>query len=502
MASEPITSKELMRRVLIASDLPVKSLGNLVMLASSTGRAQRPSPERFEALVRYLRPANHVAARWRRLYYTDMREPIALPQLLTCAGCGDAFQPSRSQAYRAAAKAEGRYYCGACEDRRRRGGDLRRRSPTLNDSAIVGHLERLREKLGLTHAGLATRLGVSPVYWSQLRRTPGQVPEAQFYERMLEAAPDLPPLPAETPRHAAALKGLAVIHERFPAGTEAALDLSRKAVAESVKKTTGVPLKDTHKAKIGVGIARKLADDPERAGRLGRLAKDFDSRVRSSLLRWLGWQQVLAEERTRRSLRPLPKSKQRLSDVLKWAEKAAVNLDSDTVTVMEAGRRWLERWKLWGTPGRPAEWQRFVIVERLNASWLRDGRGRRIGEAEFYEAAQRDVINALGRPAAPESSESLKRWHLGFLRTQGLRSRRGELTTSALDEAVNFLTQALASGGKPAVAVDAEARAKGISPATLRRARQTLGVKARQQGEPGRRGRGSSWWELVPGASD
>jgi hypothetical protein len=67
---------------------------------------------------------------------------------------------------------------------------------------------------------------------------------------------------------------------------------------------------------------------------------------------------------------------------------------------------------------------------------------------------------------------------------------------SALDEAVRFLRVELSDGPKPGKRVQAEAREAGISEATLRRARQILGIKPNKQGFEGGR-----WiWQLSEGA--
>jgi hypothetical protein len=63
-------------------------------------------------------------------------------------------------------------------------------------------------------------------------------------------------------------------------------------------------------------------------------------------------------------------------------------------------------------------------------------------------------------------------------------------------EAAEFLRAALAAGPRPAREVLAEGSAAGITPRTLRRARQASGVEARRVAEPGA-ARGTGRWEWV-----
>ncbi len=63
----------------------------------------------------------------------------------------------------------------------------------------------------------------------------------------------------------------------------------------------------------------------------------------------------------------------------------------------------------------------------------------------------------------------------------------------AIDEACDFLREALAAGARPVREVQAEARAAGVHVATLRRARERLGVRVSKQGMKG------GWaWRLPP----
>jgi hypothetical protein len=67
---------------------------------------------------------------------------------------------------------------------------------------------------------------------------------------------------------------------------------------------------------------------------------------------------------------------------------------------------------------------------------------------------------------------------------------------SALSEAQEFLREVLAAGPEPAADVRDEAESAGISKRTLDRARQSLGVSAEREGEPGKRGGGKWFWRL------
>lgn len=65
---------------------------------------------------------------------------------------------------------------------------------------------------------------------------------------------------------------------------------------------------------------------------------------------------------------------------------------------------------------------------------------------------------------------------------------------SAVEEAVELLRAELAEGERPATEVETTARAAGLSPATLRRAREQLGIRPRRDGF----GPGARWmWALV-----
>jgi putative DNA primase/helicase len=64
----------------------------------------------------------------------------------------------------------------------------------------------------------------------------------------------------------------------------------------------------------------------------------------------------------------------------------------------------------------------------------------------------------------------------------------------ALQEAKDFLRDALKNGARSATEVEAEAEGEGISERTLRRARKALGVRTQKVGMPG------AWvWQLDEG---
>jgi hypothetical protein len=67
---------------------------------------------------------------------------------------------------------------------------------------------------------------------------------------------------------------------------------------------------------------------------------------------------------------------------------------------------------------------------------------------------------------------------------------------SARDEAADFLRDELADGPVEADQVKRDADAVGVNQRTLRRARESMGVKVRRQGETGRKGGGRWLWQL------
>lgn len=71
----------------------------------------------------------------------------------------------------------------------------------------------------------------------------------------------------------------------------------------------------------------------------------------------------------------------------------------------------------------------------------------------------------------------------------------GEVKT-ARDEAADFLRDELRDGPVEWQQIERDRKAAGLTEITLRRARESLGIKIRREGEPGRRGGGRSVWEL------
>ena len=61
---------------------------------------------------------------------------------------------------------------------------------------------------------------------------------------------------------------------------------------------------------------------------------------------------------------------------------------------------------------------------------------------------------------------------------------------------MDFLRDELADGPVEWQQVERDRKAAGITEMTLRRVRESLGVKIRREGEPGKRGGGRSVWEL------
>ncbi|OGT25299.1 MAG: hypothetical protein A2Z17_04395 [Gammaproteobacteria bacterium RBG_16_66_13] len=79
------------------------------------------------------------------------------------------------------------------------------------------------------------------------------------------------------------------------------------------------------------------------------------------------------------------------------------------------------------------------------------------------------------------------------LLTAGAQTKKGG---TAVDEAKQFLGSLLSYGPMPANDILEQAKAAGISAATLRRAKQDMGVRAFRRGEEGQRGAGEWLWEL------
>ena len=77
-----------------------------------------------------------------------------------------------------------------------------------------------------------------------------------------------------------------------------------------------------------------------------------------------------------------------------------------------------------------------------------------------------------------------------------LAPAKSEEEKSAVDEAADFLREALADGPRPAEEILKEARKAGIAERTLNRAKAQLGVRTKRIGEPGKRGGGTWHWYL------
>ncbi len=102
-----------------------------------------------------------------------------------------------------------------------------------------------------------------------------------------------------------------------------------------------------------------------------------------------------------------------------------------------------------------------------------------IGDGLFLWRGESDVTAA--QLLAPDENEE----------------RRDKLT-----RAIAFLCGALSVGSRRAQEMIGEAKANGITLATLYRAKEKLGVVVERRGEPGRRGAGSWWWTLPATTSD
>jgi len=83
------------------------------------------------------------------------------------------------------------------------------------------------------------------------------------------------------------------------------------------------------------------------------------------------------------------------------------------------------------------------------------------------------------------------------LTAQRILSAEGYNEKSAIDEAVDFLREELAAGPMEWRQIDVDSKAARITDSTLRRAREKMHLKlGRSKGEPGKKGRGPSVWEL------
>jgi putative DNA primase/helicase len=80
-----------------------------------------------------------------------------------------------------------------------------------------------------------------------------------------------------------------------------------------------------------------------------------------------------------------------------------------------------------------------------------------------------------------------------------LRAPARQRQSEALDEAQAFLEEMLSSGPCPSREVEAEAKKRGISESTLKRARETLGVDSKRVGGAGKNGR---WMLSLRGSSN
>jgi hypothetical protein len=72
----------------------------------------------------------------------------------------------------------------------------------------------------------------------------------------------------------------------------------------------------------------------------------------------------------------------------------------------------------------------------------------------------------------------------------------GEEPPSSLGDAVEFLSQALSSGPLPSKGIEEQAKARGISGSTFRRAKTRLGVASRKEGFSG------GWLLCIEGAHE
>jgi len=69
-------------------------------------------------------------------------------------------------------------------------------------------------------------------------------------------------------------------------------------------------------------------------------------------------------------------------------------------------------------------------------------------------------------------------------------------SSSALSKAIGFLNEMLCDGPQESEEIYTEAGNRGISKRTLQRAKEELGVIAKREGEPGKRGGGAWYWKL------
>ena len=124
------------------------------------------------------------------------------------------------------------------------------------------------------------------------------------------------------------------------------------------------------------------------------------------------------------------------------------------------------------------ESKRGIVHVKSNLAQKGGAVGYRIADDEFYWTGESDLT-----------------WQR-ILATEDTGGK------SALDEATEFLRDELAAGPTEVKEIERDADAAGINLRTLRRARESIGVKVKRQGEPGRRGGGRWVWELPGGLDD
>lgn len=122
-------------------------------------------------------------------------------------------------------------------------------------------------------------------------------------------------------------------------------------------------------------------------------------------------------------------------------------------------------------PDNPA--RRAIVQTKNNLAEFGAALGYEIRDGRFYWTGTSDLTASRILAASGSDSES-----------------------SAQAEAIAFLRETLVDGPKPSKEIQKEARDTGISEATLRRARRTIGVAARSRGKTGKRGAELWEWSL------
>ena len=122
--------------------------------------------------------------------------------------------------------------------------------------------------------------------------------------------------------------------------------------------------------------------------------------------------------------------------------------------------------------------KRAIVHLKSNIGPLGDSYGYTIQDGEFQWTGPSDLTAAQIHSADPSAD------------------------TSALDEAKDFLTEKLSGGRAPSRELMEEAKARGISEKTFRRASKALGVKSESEGIPGKKGAGVWYLRLVPQPSE